>query len=476
MGLVGSGDLAAIAAKSGDPSVSVRLASLLALRRLNREEVAVYLEDKDPALVFEAVRAIGDAPVTSALPKLAAMLGKKLPDRAWSRAINAAYRLGESAALGSFVLRKDVPETAAVEALHALRDWAHPSGRDRILHVWRPIPDRESKAAQQVLGGGIEILLDEGSDGVKQAAAEAAAVLGLRQAGPRIARLAEKGNPGVRLAALRALATLKDERLGPVVTAAAQDRDPNVRKEATKLLAQLNLPDSIALLERTASEEGPMPVRQNAIAALALVSSPGAEKTLGKLLDALLAGQLPAPLKLDVLDAAGSKPGLREKVAAYQSAWKKEDVLAGYREALEGGDAENGRRIFLEKSEVSCQKCHKVKGQGGEVGPILDTVGGQKTREYLLESIVVPNKEIAPGFAQVVLLLKSEAVESGRIEVETEKEVALILGDGTRKKIAKKDIQARKVGLSPMPEDLVKKLSKRELRDLVEFLASLKDR
>jgi quinoprotein glucose dehydrogenase len=219
-----------------------------------------------------------------------------------------------------------------------------------------------------------------------------------------------------------------------------------------------------------------VPVRQNAISALALISAPDAEKALGKLMDALLAGRLPAALKLDVLDAAAAKAGLKDKVAAYQATWKKDDVLAGYREAMDGGDAENGRRIFLEKAEVSCQKCHKVKGQGGEVGPILDTVGGHKTREYILESLVVPNKEIAPGFAQVVLLLKSEAIESGRIEFETEDEVALILADGTRKKIPKKNIQARKVGLSPMPEDLVKKLSKREIRDVVEFLASLKDR
>jgi quinoprotein glucose dehydrogenase len=476
MGLVGSGDVAALVARSQDESVSVRLASLLALRRLNREEIAVYLEDKDPAIVFEAVRAINDAPVVAAMPKLRAMLDKKLPDKAWSRAINAAYRLGEAGPLGPFVLRKDVPEAAIIEALHALRDWGDPSGRDRILHVWRPVPARNATSAREILGCGIEMLLDEGADPVKQAAAEAAAVLGIRSVAPRIAKLAERGNPSLRIAALKALATLKDERLAAAVTAAAQDKDANVRKEATKLLAQLNLPNSIALLEKTATEEGPVPVRQNAIAALGMSSAPDAEKALGKLMDSLMAGRLPAALKLDVLDAAGMKAGLKDKVAAYQATWKKDDVLGGYREALEGGDAEIGRRIFLEKSEVSCQKCHKVKGQGGEVGPILDTVGGHKTREYLLEALIVPNKEIAPGFAQVVLLLKSEAVESGRIEVETEDEVALILADGSRKKISKKDIQARKVGLSPMPEDLVKKLSKREIRDLVEFLASLKDR
>ena len=61
-------------------------------------------------------------------------------------------------------------------------------------------------------------------------------------------------------------------------------------------------------------------------------------------------------------------------------------------------------------------------------------------------------------------------------EAETAAAVDLILADGSRKKIATKDIQARKVGLSPMPEDLVQKLSKRDIRDLVEFLAGLKER
>jgi len=477
MGLVGSGDVPALAATSGHPSASVRLAALLALRRLGREEIAVFLEDKDPAVVFEAARAIHDAPINGAMPKLAKMLlNQKLPDKAWSRAIDAAYRIGEPGLLGPFVLRADVPEGAVVDALHAFGEWADPSGRDRILHVWRPIPTRGPEAARDILGCAIDRLLESGSDPIKQAAATAAGALGMKKVAPQITALVWKGNPWVRIAALKALAALKDDSLAGAVTVAASDKDPNVRKEATKLLAQLKLPNSVALLEKSASEEGPIGARQNAIAALSQFATPEADKALGSLLDALLSGKLPAALQLDVLEAAAQKKELKEKVSTYQSGWKKEDLLAGYRETLEGGDAESGRRIFREKAEASCMKCHKVKGQGGEVGPALDGLGAQKSREYLLESLLLPNKDIAQGFAQVVLLLKSDAVESGRIEAETPTEVALILADGSRKKIAKKDIQARKVGMSPMPEDVAKKLSKRDIRDLVEFLAGLKER
>jgi len=41
--------------------------------------------------------------------------------------------------------------------------------------------------------------------------------------------------------------------------------------------------------------------------------------------------------------------------------------------------------------------------------------------------------------------------------------------------IPKDDIETEKPDKSAMPDDLVKKLSKRELRDLVEFLSTMKD-
>ena len=39
----------------------------------------------------------------------------------------------------------------------------------------------------------------------------------------------------------------------------------------------------------------------------------------------------------------------------------------------------------------------------------------------------------------------------------------------------KDEIEERKPGKSPMPEDLVKHLTKFELRDLIAYLASLKE-
>jgi len=477
IGLVWIGDAASILAKAKDASASVRLAALLALRRLNRPEVASFLDDQEPSIVFEAARAIADAPVNAAMPALAAKLAQTLPGPAWTRAINAAYRTADAAGLVRFAARKDVPEAARAEALKALSEWEKPSGRDRILNLWRPIPTRDAGAAREGLAPAVDALLEEAPDPVKEAAAQAAGALEIKAAGTSLARLAGKGaSLRVRVAALKALSALNDDRLAVAVMAAVEDKDPTLRKEGTKLLSQLKAPNVTALLETLATEEGPVGVRQNAVESLGRMTGAGAEKALSKMMDALLAGTLPAGLRLDVLEAAARKPALQDKITRARSGEKKDDPLAPYRDALEGGDVDSGRRIFAEKAEAGCAKCHKVRGRGGDVGPVLDAVGGQKTREYLLEAIVVPNKEIAQGFAQSIFLMRSDAVETGRIEKESDQDVVILLADGTRKTLAKGDIKGRKLGLSAMPEDEIKHLTMRELRDVVEFLASLRDR
>ena len=65
-------------------------------------------------------------------------------------------------------------------------------------------------------------------------------------------------------------------------------------------------------------------------------------------------------------------------------------------------------------------------------------------------------------------------VHTGVFRGEDDKEVRLITAEGKPIAVAKDTIEERKRGPSAMPNDLVKKLSKTELRDLIEFLASLK--
>jgi quinoprotein glucose dehydrogenase len=139
-----------------------------------------------------------------------------------------------------------------------------------------------------------------------------------------------------------------------------------------------------------------------------------------------------------------------------------------------GGNAEEGRRIFRERADASCIRCHTVNHEGGIVGPDLDGIGSRQNREYLLESIVFPNAKIAPGFESAAVKLKDNKVVVGVVKSETGSELTLMDADGKLIRINKNEIAARKRGPSAMPEGFNQMLSLRDLRNLVEFLASLK--
>jgi len=164
---------------------------------------------------------------------------------------------------------------------------------------------------------------------------------------------------------------------------------------------------------------------------------------------------------------------VKKRLARFKAAGRSGDRAATFRESLAGGDAARGREIFWEKVEVSCVRCHRVGDTGGEVGPNLTTIG-DKPRHYLLEAIVDPNRAIAQGFETVVALTDDGMTHSGVVKTQDDATITLVDADGKIHVIDKESIEEQVPGRSSMPEDLVKQLTPRELRDLVEYLASLK--
>jgi quinoprotein glucose dehydrogenase len=469
MALTGMEDIDGILKAGQDASAAVRMAALIALRKLKRSEAERFLTDADPKIVIEAARAIYDTPIETALPALIRLLKTpKAPEWALLRAVNAAFRAGAAEDLIAFAAQPDAPEAARVEALKVLADWEHPSGRDRLMGLWRPIPERPLEEASAAFQTRMKELLRDPAEAVVVEAARLAGVCKLEAAGALLkeAFLDAKAPAASRAAALRAMAGMNQDVTTSVV-AALEEKDPLLVREAVRLLPQAKLPDAGARLERIVAGEAAIEIRQAAVAALGEL---GADAALAGLLERGVA----AGLQLDLLETSAKRPALKSKVAAFNASRKTDDPLSTYRETIEGGDPAAGRRIFFERADVQCVRCHTIGDQGGQVGPPLTQIAAQKTREYLLESLVLPNKQIAEGWGQIAVQLQNDAVEVGRVEKETDAVLTLILADGSRKTIPKGDLKARKAALSAMPEDLVKNLSKRDLRDLVAFLASLK--
>ena len=107
------------------PHESVRMGILLAMRKLERNEIASFLGDSSPRIVTEAARAINDQPIPGAMEALARLVERPGLTEAplMRRVLNANYRFGTEAtarALAAYSTREDAPVNFRVEAIDAL--------------------------------------------------------------------------------------------------------------------------------------------------------------------------------------------------------------------------------------------------------------------------------------------------------------------------------------------------------------------
>ncbi|AMV30287.1 Cytochrome c [Gemmata sp. SH-PL17] len=477
---------------------AVRLGVVLALRKHKSDKVAEFLADADTGIVTEAARAIYDERIGNgeALAKFADKAGQ--PDAIAFRALAANYCLGTPEAAGrvaTFAARQSEPDYVRAFALKLLGDWTKPLRRDPITGLTLDIAPRDSSIAVNALKkAGVGVFA--GSDTVRKEAAQVAAKLNLKEFGPAMAALVKDAkNPvGTRVEALFAVEALKDAGMKELAAYALSSDEPRLRAAGRTVQSHFDASTVLkalpALLE---DEKTSLAEKQGAFAILATQkASEETDKLLSEWLDRVGSGKVPAALVLDVLDAAEQRANtsklklytqLKPKVEKYRSGQNKianeanGNKLAPFLESLEGGDIEKGRNIFLNNSAVYCQRCHRLDGQGGDVGPALNGIAAdvQKDRRYLLEAIALPNAKIAKGYETAVLTLADDRVVTGIIKAEDKKQVKLVTAEAKELTIPTEDIVARRTGPSAMPDDLHKKLSRRELRDLVEFLSSLKE-
>ncbi len=219
-----------------------------------------------------------------------------------------------------------------------------------------------------------------------------------------------------------------------------------------------------------------IPEKQNAIKLLADIEEPSASKVLSKWMEKLIADEVPSEIQLDLLEAAASRktPEFDIFVQQYNDSLPDDDKLAPYRASLSGGDAQKGETIFKSKPAAQCYVCHSIKGQGGKAAPDLTNVASRQTREFMLESMIFPSAAIAENFGTTLFLLKDDIQLEGIITRRTRDKVIIKTKDNRVIEIPKKNIEARKPStISPMPA-MDKILTKRELRDVIAFLATLK--
>lgn len=141
---------------------------------------------------------------------------------------------------------------------------------------------------------------------------------------------------------------------------------------------------------------------------------------------------------------------------------------------LTGGDLARGALVFA-SAESKCATCHKVKGQGGEVGPDLSSMLGRDRKE-VYRAIIEPSAQIHPDYVSYTIALKDGRVFAGIVRAEGAESLRVIDSEGKSTTIPRGELEEfRPSATSIMPVGLGGAIGDQGLRDLIAFLTSSQD-
>jgi len=473
-GLSGALDSSALAARLKDADKNTRLCATLALARQYSPLIASALEDADAAIVDEAARAIhDDTAIPEALPALAALVDSK---KSWSamttlRALNANLRLGKEENARRLL---SAALSGSKEAFAALLAFASPPRLDGVDGVARTYEPRDAAAIAAVVQPKVTDLLAQTDPTLKAAGIELMVALQLKVDAPALNSIIAdaKAKPALRVGALRLMGSqhADDPAFASTLTLAAAKTSPQeLRLESLAQVFTHQKDRAVAEASRVL-EQGSLAEKQAALKQLTTLKDKPAETLMDTWLQRLAAGKVESGLKLDVLEASAAFPALAERLATYQQS----RTTAPRDDLVDGGDSANGKEIVTNHLGANCLACHTVESkEGSQVGPVLKTIGGQRTRVELLESLVNPVAKIVPGYGLVSVTLKDGSNLAGGLAKEDKTTITLRLADGKDKQVPRAQITMQTPPVSMMPP-MLGILTPREIRDVVAYLGSLK--
>ena len=247
-----------------------------------------------------------------------------------------------------------------------------------------------------------------------------------------------------------------------------------IRRPALRGLAAFDNEDTPAAILRQYSKYS-LPERQDAIATL--ISRPAYAPAL---LDAVESGNVP---RKDISAfSARQIQGLSDKTLhkrliqvwgnIRENSAENNAQIAKYKklltpEMIGAADARNGRALY----QRTCAQCHKLFGQGGEIGPEL-TGANRANLDYVLENVLTPSAAIAKDYQLRTILTVNGRVITGVIK-HTGDNALTVQAVNERIVVPLVDIEEIATSRSSMmPDGLWAKFSDDEVRDLVKYLAS----
>jgi putative heme-binding domain-containing protein len=135
------------------------------------------------------------------------------------------------------------------------------------------------------------------------------------------------------------------------------------------------------------------------------------------------------------------------------------------------GDAARGRTLFEGKGE--CRDCHTVNGVGSRVGPDLSRIGQLRRAGELERSLLEPAAEVQPENRFYKVTPRVGEPVTGRLLNRDTFTVQLLDLDERLRSFPIEGLREHGFEDTPMPS-VQRKLSTREIADLVSYLSSLR--
>jgi putative heme-binding domain-containing protein len=253
---------------------------------------------------------------------------------------------------------------------------------------------------------------------------------------------------------------------GPLAGLLDARQPASLQLAAVRLLAGFDDPEVPGLLLGGWSGYSPA-VRAEVVQALL-----GRPRWVGAVLDAverrqLAAADVPPARKALLLRHADAAVRARAGALLGAAPRPRSEVIARYEKAFEtAGDPARGRLVFGRL----CANCHRLGGEGHEVGPDLETVRHHGPAQ-VLTNILDPNREVSPGYLEYLVTTRDGRTTSGVIAAETVTGVTLRRAGGVQETVLRQDIEEMAgTNRSLMPEGLEQSITVREMADLLAFL------
>lgn len=259
--------------------------------------------------------------------------------------------------------------------------------------------------------------------------------------------------------------------VGPLLAVARENKNPSVQKEAITALGlyeDSKVPaELIALLPY-------LPAENRLAAYNVLASRAGSGLALVKAVEqgTLTRKRIP-PEIVDKLRADASLSAKVDAVFGPKLNLDKAAVDAKLRSLTATIQSGTGSPFDGQKNfQLACSACHKLFGEGGQIGPDLTTYK-RDDLETMLMNIVNPSGEIREGYENMLVETTDGRSLSGFIAEKYDDAIVLRDLAGEKTLIPKKEITSLKnSGRSVMPEGLLDAFNDQQVRDLFAYLRS----